>query len=135
MKTLPVTCQQVAKPCLSPVAVWQMLLTRLLDQHYGLSLKDTPFSDETVIQEHIDAGITLANAVNFLVEKYELVRIDRKGFTSQEQAPYLTVTDILHASRACGLMNSCSYREVSNIVLSRSRQLGGLKSQEGLHGL
>jgi cytoskeleton-binding toxin CbtA-like protein len=54
-----------------------MLLTRLLEQHYGLMLNDTPFSDETVIKEHIDAGITLANAVNFLVEKYELVRIDR----------------------------------------------------------
>jgi hypothetical protein len=44
----------------------------------GLTLNDTPFSDESVIQEHIDAGITLADAVNFLVEKYELVRIDRK---------------------------------------------------------
>lgn len=98
-----------------------MLLTRLLEEHYGLALNDTPFSDETVIQEHIDAGITMVNAVNFLVEKYKLVRIDRKGFTSQEQAPYLTVTDILHARRACGLMNSCFYREVSNIVLSRSR--------------
>ncbi|EGM5696776.1 hypothetical protein IRV73_001693 [Salmonella enterica subsp. enterica] len=62
----------------------QMLLTRLLEQHYGLTLNDTPFSDETVIKEHIDAGITLANAVNFLVEKYEPVRIDRRGFSWQE---------------------------------------------------
>ena len=122
MKTLPATISRAAKPCLSPVAVWQMLLTRLLEKHYGLTLNDTPFWDQTAIQEHIDAGITLANTVNFLVEKHELVRIDRTGFTSQEQAPYLTVTDILHARRACGLMNSCSYREVSNIVLSRSRQ-------------
>ena len=113
---------RAAKPCLSPVTIWQMLLSRLLEQHYGLTLNDTPFCDETVIQEHINAGITLANAINFLVEKYKLVRIDRSGFSSQEQAPYLTVTDILHARKACGLMNSCSYREVSNIVLSRSRQ-------------
>ena len=113
---------RAAKPCLSPVTIWQMLLSRLLEQHYGLTLNDTPFCDETVIQEHIDAGITSANAINFLVEKYELVRIDRSGFSSQEQAPYLTATDILHAEKACGLMNSCSYREVSNIVLSRSRQ-------------
>lgn len=68
MKTLPATISQAAKPCLSPVAVWQMLLIRLLEQHYGLTLNDTPFSDETVIKEHIDAGISLANAVNFLVE-------------------------------------------------------------------
>ncbi|EOZ7585032.1 MULTISPECIES: TA system toxin CbtA family protein [Enterobacteriaceae] len=105
MKTLPAKISRAAKPCLSPVAVWQMLLTRLLEQHYGLTLNDTPFSDETVIKEHIDAGITLANAVNFLVEKYELVRIDRRGFSWQEQTPYLTITDIMRARRDLGLMN------------------------------
>ncbi|UYT28901.1 toxin [Enterobacter cloacae] len=94
MKNLPATISRAAKPCLSPVAVWQMLLTRLLEQHYGLTLNDTPFSDETVIKEHIDAGIILADAVNFLVDKYELVRIDRRGFSSQGQVPYLTVTGL-----------------------------------------
>ncbi|GCG76300.1 CP4-6 prophage; toxin of the YkfI-YafW toxin-antitoxin system [Escherichia coli] len=81
-----------------------MLLTRLLEQHYGLTLNDTPFSDETVIQNHINAGITLADAVNFLVEKYELVRIDRKGFSWQEQSPYLRAVDILRARQATGLL-------------------------------
>lgn len=104
MKTLPATTQRAAKPCLAPVAVWQMLLTRLLKQHYGLTLNDTPFSEERVIQEHIDAGITLADAVNFLVEKYELVRIDRKGFSWQEQSPYLRAVDILRARQATGLL-------------------------------
>ncbi|MDE9455131.1 TA system toxin CbtA family protein [Xenorhabdus bovienii] len=104
MKTLPAIAPQAAKPCLSPVDVWQMLLTRLLEQHYGLTLNDTPFSDETVIQEHIDAGITLADAVNFLVEKYELVRIDRRGFSWQEQSPYLRAVDILRARQATGLL-------------------------------
>ncbi|MFI3039205.1 TA system toxin CbtA family protein [Atlantibacter hermannii] len=104
MKTLPATTQRAAKPCLAPVAVWQMLLTRLLKQHYGLTLNDTPFSEERVIQEHIDAGITLADAVNFLVEKYELVRIDRKGFSWQEQSPYLRAADILRARQATGLL-------------------------------
>lgn len=104
MKTLPATISRAAKPCLSPVAVWQMLLTRLLEQHYGLTLNDTPFSDESVIQEHIDAGITLADAVNFLVEKYELVRIDRRGFSWQEQSPYLRAVDILRARQATGLL-------------------------------
>ncbi|WP_395313735.1 TA system toxin CbtA family protein [Enterobacter sp. ECC-219] len=122
MKFLPTTNMRAARPCLSPVAVWQMLLTRMLEQHYGLTLNDTPFCDETVIQEHIDARITLANAVNFLVEKYELVCINRSGFTSQIQAPFLTATDILHARKACGLMSRCSHKEVSNIFLSRSRQ-------------
>lgn len=104
MKTLPATISRAAKPCLSPVAVWQMLLTRLLEQHYGLALNDTPFSDETVIKEYIDAGISLANAVNFLVEKYELVRIDRRGFNRQEQSPYLLAVDILRARQAIGLL-------------------------------
>ena len=104
MKTLPATTQRAAKPCLSPVAVWQMLLTRLLEQHYGLTLNDTPFSEERVIQEHIDAGITLADAVNFLVEKYELVRIDRKGFSWQEQSPYIQAVDILRARQTLGLL-------------------------------
>lgn len=91
---------------LSPVQVWQQLLTYLLEHHYGLTLKDTPFHDDAVIEEHIDAGITLADAVNFLVERYELVRIDRKGFTWQEQTPFLTATDILRARRATGLINT-----------------------------
>ncbi|END9857550.1 toxin, partial [Escherichia coli] len=26
--------------------MWQILLSRLLDQHYGLTLNDTPFADE-----------------------------------------------------------------------------------------
>lgn len=72
---------------LSPVMVWQQLLTYLLEHHYGLTLNDTPFHDDTAIEEHIDAGITLADAVNFLVEKYELARIDRKGFTWREPPP------------------------------------------------
>ena len=113
MKPQPATTSRAAKLCLSPVAVWQMLLTRLLEQHYGLTLNDTPFSDETVIQEHINAGITLADAVNFLVEKYELVRIERKGFSWQEQSPYLRAVDILRARQATGLLRRSRNNAVS----------------------
>ncbi|WP_336195891.1 TA system toxin CbtA family protein [Raoultella ornithinolytica] len=106
MKPLPATTSRTAKPCLSPVAVWQMLLTRLLEQHYGLTLNDTPFSDENVIQEHIDAGIKLADAVNFLVDKYEPVRIDHRGFSWQQQSPYISVVDILQARCSTGLLKT-----------------------------
>ncbi|HDZ2627495.1 TPA: toxin, partial [Klebsiella pneumoniae] len=41
---------------LSPVQVWQQLLTYLLGHHYGLTLNDTPFHDDAAIEEHIDAG-------------------------------------------------------------------------------
>ena len=104
MKILPAINPQAATLCLSPVAVWQKLLARLLEQHYGLTLNDTPFSDVTVIQEHINAGITLADAVNFLVEKYELVRIDRRSFNCQEQSPFIRAVDILRARQATGLL-------------------------------
>ncbi|MCL6408011.1 toxin [Dickeya dadantii] len=103
MKNHPAN-QRVAKPCPPPVFVWQTLLTRLLEQHYGLTLNDTQFSDENVIQEHINAGITLADALNFLVEKYELVRIDRRGFNCHEQSPYIRAVDILRARQATGLL-------------------------------
>lgn len=106
MTTFPAN-QRVAKPYPPPVLVWQTLLTRLLEQHYGLTLNDTPFSDETVIQEHINAGITLADAVNFLVEKNELVRIDHRGFSWQEQSPYLRAVDILRARQATGMLIQC----------------------------
>ncbi len=74
----------------SPVYIWQTLLTCLLEHHYGLTLSDTPFSDEQVIQQHIDAGISLVDALNFIVEKYELVRTDRPGFSILTQSPFIT---------------------------------------------
>ena len=106
MENLFVTSLRAAKRCQSPLAIWQTLLTCLLNKHYGLSLNDTPFCDETIIQNHIDAGITLVDAVNFLVEKYELVRIDREGFSWQEQSSFLTAIDIIRARRATGLINT-----------------------------
>ncbi|MHA0276544.1 TA system toxin CbtA family protein [Enterobacter ludwigii] len=104
MQTLPAIPTRKASPCPSPVEIWQQLLTHLLDRHYGLTLNDTPFGNDGVIQEHIDAGITLVDAVNCLVKKYELVRIDRKGFSWQEQSPYLRAVDILRARQATGLL-------------------------------
>lgn len=82
MKTLPVLPGQAASSRPSPVEIWQILLSRLLDQHYGLTLNDTPFADERVIEQHIEAGISLCDAVNFLVEKYALVLP-----TSRDSAP------------------------------------------------
>ncbi|HDR2374855.1 TA system toxin CbtA family protein [Enterobacter asburiae] len=105
MTFLSATNMRAAKPYLTPVAVWQMLLTRLLEQHYGLMLNDTPFCDETVVQKHIDAAIPLADAINFLVGKYELIRIDHRGFSWHEQTPYLTIIDIMEARRDLGLLN------------------------------
>ena len=86
MQTLPTIPTRKVSSHPSPVEIWQQLLTYLLERHYGLSLNDTQFGDGNVIQQHIDAGISLADALNFLVEKSELVRIDRPGFSIQHLA-------------------------------------------------
>ncbi|WP_416261048.1 TA system toxin CbtA family protein [Gibbsiella quercinecans] len=106
MQTSPAIPSREDQSCPSPVAVWQQLLTYLLEKHYGLTLNDTPFCEENVIQDHIYAGVTLVNAVNFLVERYELVRIDRNGFNWQEQSPFLSAVDVLRARRASGLLKA-----------------------------
>lgn len=106
MKSLPLLNNRGAKPRLPPLTIWQILLAHVMQQHYGLTLNDTPFRDDRVIQEHIDAGITLTDAVNFLVEKYQLIRIDRQGLSSHETSLYLRTVDILRARRATGLLKT-----------------------------
>lgn len=124
MQTLPVSSERAASSCPPPVAVWQMLLTHLLAQHYGLTLNDTPFASNNIIQEHIDAGISLCDAVNFIVEKYELIRTDRAGFTIMEQSPFITSIDILRARHATGLMKRSGYKAVSDVIRGKA---GGLE--------
>lgn len=120
MRILPVSAKRAAEICPSPgvsaVAVWLTLLTYLLDQHYGLTLNDTPFGNDGVIQEHIDAGISLCDAVNFIVEKYDLVRTDRRGFSAEEQSPFISSIDILRARRATGLLKRSDYRTITDIT-------------------
>ena len=107
MQTQRISRKREVYSCLSPVEIWQTLLTQLFSQHYGLALNDTPLSDDTVIQQHIDAGISLRDAVNFIVEKYDLQRIDRKAHGWQEVSPYLRAVDILRARQATGLLKNC----------------------------
>ncbi|HIE3984946.1 TA system toxin CbtA family protein [Serratia nevei] len=116
MRTVPASPTRVAQPCPSPITVWQSLLTYLLAQHYGLTLNDTAFSDDAVIHAHIDGGISLADALNAMVEKFDLVRIDRRGFDCQAQSPLVTVIDILRARRACGLMTRAGYQGVTRAI-------------------
>ncbi|EBV0465787.1 toxin CbtA, partial [Salmonella enterica] len=104
MQILPSLPPGAASSHPSPVAVWQTLLSHLLNQHYGLTLNDTPFGNDGVIEQHIDAGISLCDALNFIVEKYDLVRTDRPGFSITVQSPLITRIDILRARKACGLM-------------------------------
>lgn len=119
MQIQPVPYRRATRPYPSPVNIWQMLLTYLLEQHYGLTLNNTPFGDEQVIVQHIDAGISLADALNFIVEKYDLVRTDRPGFSIRHQSPFIDRIDILRARRATGLMKRNGYKAVTDITTGK----------------
>lgn len=103
MPTSAIHPGRAASGCLSPVAHWRTLLVYLLEKHFGLELNDTPFCSESVILQHIEAGVPLVDAINFLVEKYDLVRIDINSDTYSEPEIFLTAADILKASHATGL--------------------------------
>ena len=75
--------------------------------------------DERVIEQHIEAGISLCDAVNFLVEKYALVRTDQPGFSAGASSQLINSIDILRARRATGLMTRHNYRTVNNITLGK----------------
>ncbi|MBN3262153.1 TA system toxin CbtA family protein [Pectobacterium brasiliense] len=125
MKTQSASPTRVAQSRPSPIETWQTLLTYLLDQHYGLTLNDTPFCNVGVIKEHIDAGISLCDAVNFIVEKYDLVRIDRRGLSVAKQSPLINSIDILRARRAIGMMKRSDYRAITDITTGKYSQESG----------
>ncbi|EPL0836667.1 TA system toxin CbtA family protein [Klebsiella aerogenes] len=122
MQTQPLSSTREASLRPSPVEIWQQLLSHLLDQYYGLTLNDTTFGNDDVIQEHINAGISLCDAVNFIVEKYDLVRTDRRGFSAETQSPLLTSIDILRARKATGLMTRNDYKVVTDITTGKYRE-------------
>ncbi|HCT9113252.1 TPA: toxin [Morganella morganii] len=94
----------------SPAVVWQTLLTYLLQQHYGLTLNDTEFSDERVIEACLCRGVSLCEALNAFAEKYALVRTDRRNNGITEPSHSITETDILRARKATALIaHHCSY--------------------------
>lgn len=107
MRIYPVSAKRAAEierlSPVSPVAVWQRLLTYLLERHYGLTLNDTPFGDDSAIQECIDAGDPLLDALNEVVEDNELERTDNRGKSLLFSSSLLTSTDIRNAQNAVGL--------------------------------
>ncbi len=76
-------------------------------------------NEPVTIEQHIEAGISLCDAVNFLVEKYALVRTDQPGFSACTRSQLINSIDILRARRATGLMTRDNYRTVNNITLGK----------------
>ncbi|MFZ5001081.1 TA system toxin CbtA family protein [Enterobacter asburiae] len=110
MRIYPVSAKRAAEierlTHKSPIYVWQRLLTYLLERHYGLTLNDTPFGDDDAIQECIDAGDSLVDALNEVVEDCGLERTDNRGKSLLFVSPLLTPADIRNAQNAMGLEGS-----------------------------
>lgn len=88
----------------APAEIWQTLLTYLLKQHYSLTLNDTEFSDERVIQSCLCRGMSLREVLNAFAEKYALVRTDRRNSDIVGLSHGISASDILRARKATGLI-------------------------------
>jgi len=124
MRIYPVSAKRAAAierlSPVPPIAVWQRLLTYLLDRHYGLTLNDTPFGDDGVIQECIDAGDSLVDALNEMAEDCDLERTDNRGKSLLFSSQLLTPADIRNAQNAMGLEGSNNILIISGQSSARS---------------
>ncbi|MGP0837864.1 TA system toxin CbtA family protein [Serratia sp. CY85251] len=66
---------------------WQTLAGRLLAKHFGLTLNDTDLCEGDCVMALQQAGVRPFEAINHLVDKYHLVRLDAHPFTPS--SPYL----------------------------------------------
>ncbi|ELD3253264.1 hypothetical protein QUR14_003654 [Enterobacter hormaechei] len=124
MRIYPVSAKRAAEierlTHVPPITVWQRLLTYLLDRHYGLSLNDTPFGDDGAIQECIDAGDLLVDALNEVVENNNLERTDNRGKSLLFSSSLLTSTDIRNAQNAVGLAGNSATLIISGQSSAKS---------------
>ncbi|MFV8871267.1 TA system toxin CbtA family protein [Serratia fonticola] len=97
----------------SPALIeYQQLLAWLLDHCYGLTLNDTPYHEQLAIARQIEYEMTVRETVNELVQKFDLVRVDRPGFSMLAQDPTLSGSDMLRARSALGLRTPINSRLV-----------------------
>lgn len=66
---------------------WQTLAGRLLAKYFGLTLNDTDLCEADCVMALQQAGMRPFEAINHLVDKYHLVRLDANPFTPS--SPYL----------------------------------------------
>lgn len=66
---------------------WQILAGRLLAKYFGLTLNDTDLCEADCVMALQASGLRPFEAINHLVDKYHLVRLDANLFTSS--SPYL----------------------------------------------
>jgi cytoskeleton-binding toxin CbtA-like protein len=89
--------------------VWQSTVSVLLHRHFGLTLNDTQFCEETCVAELQKAGIRPFEVINDLVDKYQLIRL-RNNHPYQLHSPYLNAADeLIFALEAGATLRMISY--------------------------
>lgn len=74
---------------------YQTIAVYLLKKHFGLTLNDTNLHDDAVVQELVELNVPVFEAINQLVEKYHLDRIDQNAWSPR--SPLLTPSNFLVA--------------------------------------
>lgn len=75
---------------------WKLMAHMLLGQHFGLTLNDTEFCDDCVVESLVADGTSPVDAINALVDKYDLTRLNASNW--RPQSPYLSNADELIAA-------------------------------------
>lgn len=74
---------------------YQTIAAYLLEKHFGLTLNDTNLHDDAVVRELVELNVPVFEAINQLVEKYHLDRIDQNAWSPWN--PVLTPSNLLVA--------------------------------------
>ncbi|BBV00398.1 TA system toxin CbtA family protein [Providencia hangzhouensis] len=74
---------------------FQILVHQLLAAHFGLSLNDTSLCENAVVSRLIEDGISPVLAVNGLVDKYRLNKLNASECLPS--SPYVSESDALLA--------------------------------------
>ncbi|CDG22209.1 putative toxin-antitoxin system protein (fragment) [Xenorhabdus poinarii G6] len=76
------------------LTVWQVIAACLLKRHFGLSLNDTVLCETDTAESLRINGIRPFEAINGLVDKYDLTRLDSNRVPCRP--PYLRIQDEWH---------------------------------------
>ncbi|WP_340621596.1 TA system toxin CbtA family protein [Xenorhabdus siamensis] len=92
------------------LTVWQVIAGMLLKRHFGLNLEDTALCETDTVAELIQNGIRPSEAINELVDKYDLTRLNAPVITPG--TPYLEVHDelmVIFDSQLAGIFKPDSH--------------------------
>lgn len=65
------------RPAMTTVEMWQKMATLILETHYGFPLDDTTLYCRSVVERHLECGITPLMAINALARIYQWERCDQ----------------------------------------------------------